>query len=273
MSLAAPEAPEAIPEPAAPGGGAAPRARGQSSGWLGFIARQAIIPVICIATLLVLYVYIQGRALDSIEARTVNASYIRTRLIEHIELTALASLLIVLIAVPLGVMLTRKRARAATPLVLALANIGQATPAIGLLVLLTIATQPGFKTAMIGLVAYSVLPVLRNTVVGIQQVDRSLVDAARGMGMTGRAILARVELPLAVPVILAGIRTALVLSVGVATLATFVNAGGLGDIINNGIKLQRTPVLLTGSLLAVVLALAFDWIGGLIEEFLRPRGL
>jgi osmoprotectant transport system permease protein len=271
VTVTAPEAPET--DSASAGSANATRPRDQSNGWLGFIAKQSIIPIICGIVLLLLYMYIQSLTLDSIEARTINTAYIKARLIEHIKLAALASVLIVLIAVPLGIMLTRKRARAATPLVLALANIGQATPAIGLLVLLTIATQPGFRTALIGLVAYSVLQVLRNTVVGIQQVDRSLVDAARGMGMTGRAILAKVELPLAVPVILAGIRTALVLSVGVATLATFVNAGGLGDIINNGIKLQRTPVLLVGSLLAVVLALAFDWVGGLIEDLLRPRGL
>jgi len=263
------EAPEAV----AAGSGTAPRQRSQDDTWLKFIARQSVIPIICAAICLFLYLYVQSKTLDSIEQRTVNATFIQDRMFEHIKLTALASLLIVLISVPLGVMLTRKRARAATPVVLALANIGQATPAIGLLVLLTIATQPGFRTAMIGLVAYSVLPVLRNTVVGIQQVDRSLVDAGRGMGMTGRAVLMRIELPLAVPVILAGIRTALVLSVGVATLATFVNAGGLGDIINNGIKLQRDTVLLTGSLLAVVLALMFDWFGGLVEDLLRPKGL
>lgn len=269
MSVTAPEAPEAV----SAGAATASRPRSQSSGWVAFAIRQSIIPVVCLAILGLLYLYVQGQQLDSIEQRTVNATFITDRTIEHIKLTALASLLIVGISVPLGILLTRRRARAATPVVLALANIGQATPAIGLLVLLTIATQPGFRTAMIGLVAYSVLPVLRNTVVGIQQVDRSLVDAGRGMGMTARSVLLRVELPLAVPVILAGIRTALVLSVGVATLATFVNAGGLGDIINNGIKLQRTPVLVTGSLLAVVLALAFDWIGGLVEDLLRPRGL
>lgn len=272
MSVSAPEAPE-VESAGAGGSGAAPKVQSSTNSWASFAAKQAIIPLICVIVLALLYFYIQGRTLDSIEERTVNAPFITDRLIEHIKLTALASLLIVAIAVPLGIMLTRKRARFATPVVLALANIGQATPAIGLLVLLTIATKPGFQTAMIGLVAYSVLPVLRNTVVGIQQVDRSLVDAARGMGMTARSVLARVELPLAVPVILAGIRTALVLSVGVATLATFVNAGGLGDIINNGIKLQRTPVLLTGSLLAVVLALMFDWVGGLIEDLLRPKGL
>jgi osmoprotectant transport system permease protein len=269
MSALATEAPEAVSSAT----GGTPPTRSRDRSWLTFFARQAVIPIILGIILLLLYLYIQSKNLDSIEQRTVNASNIKSTLIAHIKLTAVASFFIILISIPLGILLTRRRARWLTPPVLALANIGQATPAIGLLVLLTIATEPGFRTALIGLIAYSVLPVLRNTIVGIQQVDRSLVDAGRGMGMTGRAVLARVELPLAVPVILAGIRTALVLSVGVATLATFVNAGGLGDIINNGIKLQRTPVLITGSVLAVVLALAFDWLGGLVEDLLRPRGL
>jgi osmoprotectant transport system permease protein len=270
VSTATLEAPEVVGDAT----GARPPKRGRTEDtWLGFLGRQLVVPAILGVALLLLYLYIQNKTLDSIEQRTVNYGFIKTSLIAHIKLTAVAAFFIVLIAVPLGILLTRKRARFLTPPVLALANIGQSTPAVGLLVLLTLAWEPGFKTAVIGLIAYSVLPVLRNTVVGIQQVDRNLVDAGRGMGMTGRAVLARVELPLAVPVILAGVRTALVLSVGVATLATFVNAGGLGDIIITGIKLQRTPVLITGSVLTIVLALAFDWLGGLIEDVLRPRGL
>ena len=271
MSATTLEAPDALDSAAGGPGSSSPRSAGR--GWPGFIARQLIIPAVLALILLLLYLWVQGQTLDSIEQRTVNRAFINTALIQHIKLTAVASFFIILLSIPVGILLTRKRARWAQPPVLALANIGQSTPAIGLLVLLTIVTQPGFRTAVIGLVAYSVLPVLRNTVVGIEQVDRSLVDAGRGMGMTSAAILGRVELPLAVPVILAGVRTALVLSVGVATLATFVNAGGLGDIIITGIKLQRTPVLVVGSVLTIVLALAFDWLGGLVEDVLRPRGL
>src|SRR5690606_34888508 len=112
-----------------------------------------------------------------------------------------------------------------------------------------------------------------NTIVGIQQVDPALKEAARGMGMTRAQVLWRVELKLAIPVILAGLRTALVLAVGVATLATFVNAGGLGDLIVNGIKLNRTPVLVTGGVLTACIALLVDWVGGVAEEFLRPKGI
>jgi osmoprotectant transport system permease protein len=237
------------------------------------ILRHLGTPVFVAGVLLVLYLWVSSRTLDSIEKRTLNAVYLRDRTVEHLKLAVLATVLVIVIAIPLGILLSRPRARWVSPVVLGLANLGQATPAIGLLVLLTIKLGVGFRVAMIGLVAYAVLPVLRNTLVGIQQVDPALIEAARGMGMTRGQVLRRIELKLAVPVILAGLRTALVLSVGVATLATFVNAGGLGDIIVNGIKLQRTPVLLTGSVLTACIAFVVDWIGSVAEDVLRPRGM
>jgi ABC-type proline/glycine betaine transport system permease subunit len=230
-------------------------------------------PAFLALVLLALYLWVSGQQLDSIEARTLNAGYLRDRVTEHLKLTGLATLLVVVIAIPLGILLSRRSARWISPVILGLANLGQATPAIGVLVLLTIKLGVGFRVAMIGLVAYAVLPVLRNTMVGIQQVDPALIEAARGMGMTSAQVLRKVELKLAVPVIVAGLRTALVLSVGVATLATFVNAGGLGDIIVNGIKLQRTPVLLTGSVVTACIAFFVDWLGSVAGDVLRPRGV
>ncbi|WP_248961146.1 ABC transporter permease [Sphaerisporangium perillae] len=230
-------------------------------------------PLALAAVLLVLYLWVSGQTLDSIEQRTMNWEYIHTRVLEHLQLTAVATLLVVIIAIPAGILLSRPGARLLSPVVLGLANLGQATPAIGLLALLTIQFGIGFKIALVGLIAYAVLPVLRNTIIGIQQVDPALIEAARGMGMTRGQVLRRVEIKLAVPVILAGLRTALVMAVGVATLATFVNAGGLGDIIVNGIKLQRTPVLVTGGVLTAVIAFLVDWLGGVTENALRPRGI
>jgi osmoprotectant transport system permease protein len=127
--------------------------------------------------------------------------------------------------------------------------------------------------ALLALVLVAVLPVLRNTMVGLSTVDRSLIDAARGMGLSRTTVLLRVELPLAVPVILAGIRIALILNVSSATLATFTNAGGLGTLIATGVALNRLPILITGSVLTAVLALAIDWLAGLAELALRPRGI
>jgi osmoprotectant transport system permease protein len=108
---------------------------------------------------------------------------------------------------------------------------------------------------------------------GLQQVDQSTIEAGRGMGMTKLAVLRKIELPLAVPVILAGIRTALVINVGTATLATFVNAGGLGDIINGGLTTGREIVTLVGSVLAASLALFIDHLAGIAENRLSPKGL
>jgi len=109
--------------------------------------------------------------------------------------------------------------------------------------------------------------------VGLDQVDRSLIEAGRGMGMSTLGLLRRVELPLSVPVMLAGIRTALVINVGTAALATFVGAGGLGFLIDQGNRFDRPTVLLTGSVLTAVLALLLDWVAGIVEDLLRPKGL
>jgi osmoprotectant transport system permease protein len=230
-------------------------------------------PALLGGVLLALYLYVQGQELDRIEQATINADFIGEKLVEHLQLTAVSTALVIAIAVPLGVLLTRGPARRWSPPFLAVANIGQAVPSIGVIVLLAVTVGIGFDKAIIALVLYSTLPVLRNTMVGLQQVDRSLIEAGRGMGMSTLAVLVRIELPLAVPVMLAGIRTALIINVGTATLATFINAGGLGFIIDNGIRLNRDLVLVTGSVLTAVLALLVDWLAGMVEDVLRPKGL
>ena len=131
----------------------------------------------------------------------------------------------------------------------------------------------GLWAVAIPLVFYTLLPVLRNTMVGLQGVDARLVEAGRGMGMSALAVLLRVELPLAVPVILAGVRTALVLLVGTATLATFISGGGLGVLITTGINLSLDALLISGAVLVALLALAIDWLGRVVEHVARPKGL
>jgi osmoprotectant transport system permease protein len=230
-------------------------------------------PLLLVAVCVGLYAYVQGQSLDRIEAVSLNAPMIRQRLLEHLQLTLLSTAIVIVIAVPLGVLLTRPRARRLTPFVLGVANVGQAVPSIGILVLLAVTLGIGFDKAITALVLYATLPILRNTMVGVRQVDPALIESARGMGLSSRQVLTRVELPLAVPIILAGIRTALVINVGSAALGTFVGAGGLGWIINQGNIHNRTPVLLTGSVLTAVVALALDWLAGIVEDVLRPKGL
>lgn len=237
-----------------------------------FTPRRFITPLIVAVVLGALVLWLSSMQLDSIEKRTLNIDYIVNRTREHLGLTIVASALVAILAIPTGIALSRTKSRLVRGIVLGVANIGQATPAIGVIILLAIVWQTGYATALVALVIYSFLPVLRNTLIGLQQVDENVRESARGMGMTPNQVLRDVELPLAVPVILAGLRTSLVFCVGVATVATFINAGGLGDMIVNGLKLQRYPVLITGAVLVACIALLIDWVASLAEDRLRPRG-
>jgi osmoprotectant transport system permease protein len=237
------------------------------------LLRHATTPVVVLLALGALYLYVSGKQLDSIEQRRLNWDFISASTLRHVEIAVIATVVVALLAVPTGILLTRGFSRPFRPVVLALANVGQAVPSIGVIALLTIIWTIGLRTAIIALVAYAFLPILRNTMVGLQQVDPSIIEAGRGMGMTRRRVLARIELPLAVPVILAGIRTALIITVGTAALATYINAGGLGDIIVYGLVQNRFTVTLTGAVLTAALALLIDWVAGIAEDLLRPKGL
>ena len=248
---------------------ASAKGTGGAARLLRYLGMPVFLGFVCLA----LYLYVSTQQLDSIEKRILTASFLFSRVIEHIELAVVSTVIVVVLAVSTGILLTRPGTRRVTPAIIGLANIGQAVPSIGLLVLFAIVWDFGFWPAIVALVAYSFLSILRNTMVGLQQVDRSTIEAARGMGMTKTAVLFRIELPLAVPIILAGIRTALIINVGTATLGTFVNAGGLGTVIDRGITLGRDPVLIVGSVLTGVLALFIDWLAGVAEDILRPKGL
>lgn len=215
-----------------------------------------------------------ARDVDEVTARSINVPTLLQLTWEHIRISAVVALIVLAFAVPLGVLLSRSWARPLRPVVIGLANVGQAAPAIGLLVLFFLVTQStGFWIAVLPIAVYTLLPVLRNTMVGLAQVDPALIDAGRGIGMSSTKVLLRIELPLSVPYILAGLRTALVLAVGTATLALFVGAGGLGRLIDTGYKLSNWTVLSVGAVLAMALALLVDWLGALAEQYLAPRGL
>jgi len=237
---------------------------------LRYLAMPAFLTGVCVW----LYLYVTSKELDSIEQRFLNQEFLTQKLLEHVKLAGAATLLVIVIAVPLGILLTRPLFWRLTPLVIGFANIGQAIPTLGLVVFFPVLmTQIGFRPVLYALVIHSTLVVLRNTMVGLYQIDRSLIEAGRGMGMTKLRVLLRIELPLSTPIILAGVRTALILNVGTATVGTFINAGTLGDLITTGIDLNRDPVLITGGVLTAVLALGIDWVAGVAEDILRPRGL
>ncbi|HHV79877.1 MAG TPA: ABC transporter permease [Firmicutes bacterium] len=192
---------------------------------------------------------------------------------QHIVvLVMLPVLLATAVAIPLGILSTRYR-WIQIP-VLAFANLMQTVPSLALLaVLIAIGLGIGNKPAVVAIFLYSLLPILRNTYAGIQSVDRSILEAAEGMGMSPWQILTLVELPIAFPVIMAGIRTAAVICVGLATLAAFIGGGGLGDFIVTGLGMANNNLTLLGAIPAAVMALTLDWVLGKIEFRLTPRGL
>jgi osmoprotectant transport system permease protein len=224
-----------------------------------------------------LWLYYRSLNLDpSVNIQQASALDWSTKLwpqsVQHISIAFWSTLLVVAIAVPLGVVLTRPRFRRFGGPILAVANAGQALPAYGLLILFLILLGQGTRTVIWALVLFALLPVLRNTMVGLDNVDRFTIEAGRGMGMTRMGALTRIELPLAVPVIIAGVRTAMIINIGMATLAFLVGGGALGITINSGLKLQQNPVLIVGGAMVALIALTFDWLGAVAERYLRPRG-
>ncbi|MCL1694444.1 ABC transporter permease/substrate-binding protein [Lysinibacillus sp. BPa_S21] len=179
-------------------------------------------------------------------------------LLEHIQISFIALFLAVVIAIPLGIYLTNKKKIAES--IIGISAILQTIPSLALLGLLIPLFGIGKVPAIIALVVYALLPILRNTFTGINEVDPSLKEAAMAMGMNTRKRLVKVELPLAMPVIMAGIRTAMVLIVGTATLAALIGAGGLGDIILLGIDRNNTALIILGAVPAAFLALVFDFL-------------
>lgn len=249
--------------------------------WRDRINAEALIVLFAIPVIVVIgfasyAIYVQTSttyAEDVVVSNALNYSTIFSQTGEHVVLTFVSALLVVAIAVPLGVMLTRGRLKALAPPIVGIANTGQAAPSVGLIVLFAIWFGFGFWTAVAALTLYAILPVLANTIVGLQGVDRNLVEAGRGIGMSSWAVLRRVELPLALPVIMTGVRTALVLLVGTATLATFIGAGGLGGTLQTGISLLRYPVITWGAVLVALLALLIEWLGRVLELLARPKGV
>jgi osmoprotectant transport system permease protein len=196
---------------------------------------------------------------------------IARRTAEHLGLSAAALLLGVLVSVPLGLSLERRRRGAES--VIRVLGLFQTVPSLALLAFMIPLLGVGVVPAIVALWIYSLFPIVRNTYSGVRDADPRAVEAATALGMTPGQVLTRVRLPLAAPIILAGIRTAAVLTVGTATLAAFIGAGGLGEPIVTGLQLANTSMILSGAIPAAALALLVDGILGLVERALRPAGL
>jgi osmoprotectant transport system permease protein len=188
------------------------------------------------------------------------------RTLEHIGLVAAAMAIALIIGLPLGVALVRRRTLQRW--VLGVANVVQTVPSLalfGFLIPVPWIGGVGASTAIVALALYALLPILRNTATGIEEVDASVIEAARGMGMTPRQVLWQVELPLAAPVLLAGIRVAMVLCIGVTTIAAAIGAGGLGVFIFRGVSMVNNQVILAGAIPAALLAVLADSALGILQ--------
>jgi osmoprotectant transport system permease protein len=192
--------------------------------------------------------------------------------LEHLAMVCVSILLAIAIGIPLGILITRRPALYKP--VIAVANIIQTVPSLALFGFLLPAPWIGERAgrlAILALMLYALLPLIRNTYAGIKGVDRSVIEAARGMGLTDRQLLFQVELPLAASVILAGVRVAVVLSVGLATIAAAIGAGGLGELIFRGLAMVNNSVILAGAIPAALMALLADVLLGWLERHFAPQ--
>lgn len=188
---------------------------------------------------------------------------------EHLYMAGVALLLGILVAVPLGIALTRSKGLAG--IVIGLASILQTIPSLALLAMMIPFLGIGKVPAIVAMFIYSLLPILRNTYVGVESVDRNVKDAAKGIGMSSLESIIKVEVPLALPVMMAGIRLSAVYVIAWTTLAAYIGAGGLGDFIFNGLELYKIDLILAGTIPITILALLTDFLLGKLEDKLQPK--
>ncbi|MBD2453587.1 ABC transporter permease [Nostoc sp. FACHB-87] len=192
--------------------------------------------------------------------------------LEHLFLVGIAITIATLVGIPLGILITRQT-RLRQP-ILGIANVLQTIPSLalfGLLIPVPIIGGIGVVPAIVALTLYSFLPIIRNTYTGITSVDPAIIEAGRGMGMTDQELLLQVEIPLAMSVILAGVRVAAVIGIGIATIAAAIGAGGLGVFIFRGIAVVNNDLILAGAVPAAMIALLADLLIGLLETKLKVK--
>lgn len=225
-----------------------------------------IVPLLLMAVGAFIIIYTSNNPTDSLVATMLTYSRVFKALREHFVLMIVSMFGAIIVGVLAGIMLSRPKLYYLGKIIENIANIGQTVPPLAILALLFVIMGIGFRMAVFALFIYSILPILRNTFAGITNVEPSVIEAAKGMGMNPFRILTRIELPLAFPIIVAGIRIAAVINVGTAAMATFIGGGGLGDIIVAGISLGRDMVIFTGAALAALTAILLDNVIGNIEK-------
>lgn len=198
-----------------------------------------------------------------------NGSYVLSQFVRHFLISIYGVLFAAIIGIPIGIFIARRRKLASW--IISIANLIQTVPSLAMLSILMLGLGLGVNTVIVTVFLYSLLPIIKNTYTGMIQVDKNILDVGKGMGMTKWQRLYMVELPLSVSVIMAGIRNALVVAIGITAIGAFVGAGGLGDIIIRGTNATNgTAIILVGALPTALMAIITDWVLGLIERRLDP---
>jgi len=200
-----------------------------------------------------------------------NSSYILEKVGEHLYLAGVAVLLACAVGIPVGFLITNNKKVAS--IVVGVANTIQTIPSLALFAFAISVFGIGADNAIFALFLYALLPIIKNTLIGIRNVSPTMIEAARGMGMSRAQIMFQVEVPLAISVIMGGVRIATVTAIGIATIATLIGAGGLGQLIYQGIGMMNYEMIFAGAICSAALALLADFLLGLIEKKLTSKGL
>ena len=198
-------------------------------------------------------------------------SQLLSKAVEHFYISMFALLLAIVVAVPLGILLSKTQRTA--NVVLTVAGVLQTIPTLAVLAIMIPIFGVGKTPAIVALFIYVLLPILNNTVLGVKNIDKNVVQAGQSMGMTKFQLMKDVEMPLALPLIISGIRLSSVYVISWATLASYVGAGGLGDLVFNGLNLYQPPMIISAAIVVTLLALVIDFILSLVEKWVVPKGL
>ena len=194
-----------------------------------------------------------------------------SKAVEHFYISMFALLLAIVVAVPLGILLSKTQRTA--NVVLTVAGVLQTIPTLAVLAIMIPIFGVGKTPAIVALFIYVLLPILNNTVLGVKNIDKNVIQAGQSMGMTKFQLMKDVEMPLALPLIISGIRLSSVYVISWATLASYVGAGGLGDLVFNGLNLYQPPMIISAAIVVTLLALVIDFILSLVEKWVVPKGL
>lgn len=235
--------------------------------------RRRIVIIAFLIACIVLTVWITEMPGEQFITQKFGWDKVQDCAVSHIKLVFISELIAIAIAVPLGIIITREGFKMLSVPVIGLGNIGQAMPSLALLGLMVVFLTIGTKAVIVALFIYGLLPILRNTYTSIKNVDPAVIEAARGMGMSKGQIARRIELPIALPVIMTGIRVSTIIIVGTAELAPLAGSSSLGDITITGAFTRQPLIVLQGAAPTAALAIILGFILELIENRLTPRGL